>query len=226
MKRWIVLVLTLTVLSSPASGAARVLEPPDGGGGSEEPFVGSISRIDGETRQLMTGSSWRPGCPVPLRSLRLVDLTYWGFDREAHRGRLVVHRRWADDVLDVFRRLYHERFPIRRVRLVDRFGADDRRSMRHDNTSAFNCRYVAGTTTWSQHAFGRAIDINPVENPYVDGSYVSPPNGRPFADRSLVRSGMIFRRDVVWRAFQRIGWEWGGTWSSAQDYQHFSANGH
>lgn len=225
-KRTIVLVVAVALLFPPASSAARVLGPPNGGGGSGEPFVGSVSRLDRETRQLMTGSSWHPGCPVPLRSLRVIDLTYWGFDREAHRGRLVVHRRWADDVLDVFRRLYDQRFPIRRVRLVDRFGANDRRSMRHDNTSAFNCRYVAGTTTWSQHAFGRAIDINPVENPYVDGSYVSPPNGRRFADRSRIRRGMIFHLDVVWRAFHRIGWEWGGTWSSAQDYQHFSANGH
>ena len=84
---------------------------------------------------------------------------------------------------------------------------------------------MAVTRRWSQHAYGRAIDINPVENPYVDGSYVSPPNGDPYADRSNVRPGMIFERDAVWRAFQRIGWEWGGTRSSAQDYQHFSANG-
>jgi hypothetical protein len=107
-----------------------------------------------------------------------VRLMYWGFDREAHRGRLVAHRRWADELVIVFRRIYRARFPIRRVRLVDRYGADDQKSMRHDNTSAFNCRYVAGTTTWSQHAYGRAIDINPVENPYVDSSYVSPPKWR------------------------------------------------
>jgi poly-gamma-glutamate synthesis protein (capsule biosynthesis protein) len=97
--------------------------------------------------------------------------------------------------------------------------------MRHDNTSAFNCRYVAGTSTWSQHAYGRAIDINPVENPYVDGGRVSPPRGRRYLDRSDVRRGMVVERDLVWRAFRRIGWEWGGTWTSAQDYQHFSATG-
>jgi hypothetical protein len=195
------------------------------GAGTGEPFVASISRLDRETRELMTGSSWHEGCPVGLRHLRLVRLMYVGFDGEAHHGRLVVHRRWADEIVEVFRRLYRREFPIRRVRLVDQYGADDQESMRHDNTSAFNCRYVAGTTVWSQHAYGRAIDINPVENPYVDGSYVSPPNGEPYADRSDVRPGMIFERDVVWRAFHRIGWEWGGTWSSAQDYQHFSANG-
>jgi len=173
----------------------------------------------------MRGSSWHQGCPVPIRALRLVALTYEGFDGEAHRGRLVVHRRWADEVLGVFQVLYRRAFPIRRVRLVDRFGADDRSSMRHDNTSAFNCRYVAGTTTWSQHAYGRAIDINPVENPFVDGSRVSPRRGRRFLDRTDVRPGMIVRSGIVFRAFRRIGWGWGGGWSGAKDYQHLSVNG-
>jgi poly-gamma-glutamate synthesis protein (capsule biosynthesis protein) len=126
----------------------------------------------------------------------------------------------------VFGRLYARRFPIRRIRLVDRYGADDRESMRHDNTSAFNCRYVAGTTTWSQHAYGRAIDVNPVENPYVSGSHVSPRRGRRYLDRTDVRPGMIVEGDLVWRAFHRIAWEWGGAWATAKDYQHFSANGH
>jgi hypothetical protein len=209
------LVLTIAVMVSADPGEA--IERP--------PYEASTSRLDRATRELMTGVSWREGCPVGLRDLRLVRLTYLGFDREAHRGRLVVHRRWADEMVDVFRRIYNRRFPIRRVRLVDRYGANDRRSMRHDNTSAFNCRYVAGTTTWSQHAFGRAVDVNPVENPYVDGSYVSPRNGRKYADRSDIRRGMIERGDVVWRAFHSIGWGWGGTWTSAQDYQHFSSNG-
>ena len=173
----------------------------------------------------MIGSSWRPGCPVPLRNLRVVRVTYLGFNDEAQRGRLVVHRRWADEILDVFHDLYERGFTIRRVRLVDRYDADDRASMRQDNTSAFNCRYVAGTTTWSQHAYGRAIDINPVENPYVSGSRVSPRRGRRFLDRSNVRPGMVVEPDVVWRAFHRIGWGWGGSWSSVKDYQHFSSNG-
>jgi hypothetical protein len=205
----------VTVLLSAAPAAA----------GTGEPFVGSVSRIDPETRELMTGSSWRPGCPVPLRNLRVVRVTYVGFDGEAQRGRLVVHRGWADEILGVFRRLYERGFAIRRVRLVDRYGADDRESMRHDNTSGFNCRFVAGTTTWSQHAYGRAIDLNPVENPYVDGDRVSPRRGRRYLDRSDVRPGMVVDRDLVWRAFHRIGWAWGGNWSSVKDYQHFSSNG-
>jgi hypothetical protein len=190
-----------------------------------EPYRATITRLDPATRALMTGSSWHEGCPVPLGRLRLIRLTYWGFDDEPHRGRLVVHRGWAHEVVEVFERLYSGRFPVRRIRLVDRYGADDRESMRHDNTSAFNCRFVAGTTTWSQHAYGRAIDLNPVENPYVAGSHVSPRRGRRFLDRSDVRPGMVVDGDLVWRAFRDIGWEWGGTWTSAQDYQHFSANG-
>ena len=195
------------------------------GGEGAEPFRGSVSRIDRDTRRLMIGSSWHAGCPTPLRDLRLVRVTYLGFDARRHHGRLAVHRRWADEILVVFRRLFGSGFPIRRVRLVDRFGGDDRASMRHDNTSAFNCRNVAGTTTWSQHAYGRAVDINPVENPFVDGAHVSPRRGRRYVDRTDVRPGMIVRGDVVVRAFRRIGWGWGGRWTSAKDYQHFSANG-
>ena len=195
------------------------------GGASDHPFEGSVSRLDRETRGLMTGSSWREGCPVPLEKLRLVRVTYRGFDGDAHRGELVVHRRWAEEILGVFRRLYDRGFSIRRIRLVDHYGADDRASMRHDNTSAFNCRYVRGTTTWSQHAYGRAIDINPVENPYVDGDRVTPRRGRRFLDRTDVRPGMIVEPGVVLRAFRRSGWGWGGRWRSARDYQHFSANG-
>ena len=195
--------------------------------GSSDPFRSEIARIDPRTRALMTGRSWHRGCPVPIRDLRLLHLSYWGFDREPHhRGRLVVHARWAQELVQVFRRLYEARFPIRRMRLVDRYGADDRRSMKADNTSAFNCRWRAGSPgVWSQHAYGRAIDVNPVENPYVVGDYISPPEGRRFLDRSRHRRGMIHRRDVVWRAFRRMGWEWGGAWRTVRDYQHFSATG-
>ena len=193
--------------------------------GEQPPYRATIERLDANTKDAMTGVSWHRGCPVPLRELRVLHLSIWGFDREAHRGELVVHRRRADDLVHVFRRIYRARFAIRRMRPVDRYDADDQRSMRADNTSAFNCRFVAGTTRWSQHAYGRALDLNPVENPYVSGDHVSPPAGRRYADRSLDRRGMVHRGDVVWRAFRRIGWGWGGSWSGAQDYQHFSSTG-
>jgi Ca2+-binding RTX toxin-like protein len=190
-------------------------------------FEARPSSIDGDLRRRMTGRSWHDDCPVPLAELRLIQLRHWGFNRDVHEGELVVNEDAVDDVTEAMRSIFTHRFPIRRMRLVDAYGADDDRSMRADNTSAFNCRFVAGQPgTWSQHAFGRAIDINPVENPYVTaGGHVSPPAGRRFANRSRNAKGMIHRGDRVVRAFRSVGWEWGGKWRPARDYQHFSANG-
>lgn len=215
-----------------ASFAVLALLAPIFQGGGEpvrrdaEPFRGTAEPIGPQLRERMTGVSWRPGCPVGLYQLRLLRVTHWGFDGKVRRGRLVVHRDSARGMLRVMRELYRLRFPIRRMRLVDAYGADDRRSMAADNTSAFNCRFVAGTSRWSEHAFGHAIDVNPVENPYVtsDG-YVSPPAGAPYRDRSQKVKGLIHRRGPVVAAFASIGWEWGGNWSWPKDYQHFSAGG-
>ena len=169
--------------------------------------------------------SWRPGCPVGPAQLRLVRLSYWGFDRRVHVGALVVRDRVADDVVKVFRRLYSERFPIRRMRKVDAYRGSDDASMAADNTSAFNCRFVSGTRRWSQHAYGEAIDVNPVENPYLQGARVSPPAGRAYLDRSRARRGMAVEGGVLVRAFDSVGWKWGGRWTGSRDYQHFSTTG-
>jgi hypothetical protein len=169
--------------------------------------------------------SWRPGCPVGPAQLRLVRLSYWGFDRRVHVGALVVRDRVADDVVKVFRRLYSERFPIRRIRKVDAYRGSDDASMAADNTSAFNCRFVSGTRRWSQHAYGEAIDVNPVENPYLQGTRVSPPAGRAYLDRTRVRGGMAVEGGVLVWAFDSVGWKWGGRWSGSRDYQHFSTTG-
>jgi D-alanyl-D-alanine carboxypeptidase len=193
----------------------------------EPRFEGSSEPVRGKVRERIEGSSWHRGCPVGLGKLRLLRVTHWGFDGDVHRGRLVVHRRYDGGILAAMKRLHRLRFPIRRIELIDRYGADDRRSMKADNTSAFNCRVVAGTDRWSMHAYGKAIDINPVENPYVSGSHVSPPAGRPYADRSRRAKGMIHAGDEVVEAFrERAGWKWAGAWSGGtRDYQHFSANG-
>jgi hypothetical protein len=153
-------------------------------------------------------------------------VSFHGFDGERHIGRLVAHQDATPALTHAFRVMYQRSFKIRRMKLVDRYDADDHRSMRADNTSAFNCRFVAGTDRWSEHAYGRAIDINPVENPYVgsDG-HVSPRKGRPYADRSQHVPGMIHGGGSVVGAFTREGWGWGGNWSSPKDYQHFSASG-
>ena len=169
--------------------------------------------------------SWHAGCPVPISDLRLVRLTYWGFDDRSHAGSLVVHRDAVRPVVRALRALYEARFPIRRMVLVDRYGASDDRSMAADNTSAFNCRRVEGSSSWSEHAYGRAIDVNPLENPYISRRGVLPPAGRAFLDRSSRRRGMIHPGGAVVRAFARVGWSWGGAWTSPRDYQHFSAKG-
>ena len=207
-------------------GLALLLVPHVPAAASAPPYRASVRPLPGWIRDLMRGSSWWPGCPVGLDTLRVVRVTYWGFDRQAHRGRLVVHRSVAHDVAGVFGRLYDARFPIRKIRLVDFYGADDKRSMKDDNTSAFNCRYRNGVCCiWSMHAYGKAIDINPVENPELWSGGISPPNGAPYRDRSDKRKGMIFHGDVVWKGFHATGWGWGGDWSWPVDYQHFSTNG-
>ncbi|MFC4786256.1 CapA family protein [Nocardioides sp. MAHUQ-72] len=172
--------------------------------------------------------SHRPGCPVAVGELRYARMTYLGFDGHAHTGELVVHRHYLHQVVMVFRQLYDARWPIRRMRLVDDFGGEDQRSMAADNTSAFNCRRVAGSRSWSAHAYGAAIDVNPVQNPDLTGARVAPPAGRRFA--TIRRSpgahpppGVITADGPVVRAFARIGWEWGGRWSTGRDYQHFAA---
>lgn len=195
--------------------------PPDAG---PPPFEGTAMPLPEDVRATMTGVSWREGCPVGLDDLALLEVTHWGFDGEVHAGRLVVAAASADGVLAAFEAMFDARFPIDKVRLVDEYGADDNASMEDNNTSAFNCRRVTGGTSYSQHSYGNAIDINPVQNPYVRDGTVLPPAGREYLDREDVRPGMIVGGPVV-DAFAAIGWEWGGDWTTLVDYQHFSENG-
>ncbi|MDQ3983461.1 MAG: M15 family metallopeptidase [Actinomycetota bacterium] len=214
------ILLVAAVLAAGSGLPARTAE-------SSKGFEAHVSRISPRLKERMKGKSWRRGCPVPIGRLRLIEVSYHGFDRERHMGRLVAHKDAARALVSALRSMYRNEFKIRKMYLVDRYDANDRRSMRADNTSAFNCRKVAGTDRWSEHAYGRAIDINPVENPYVasDGT-VSPRRGERYADRSPRKRGMIAAGGKTVRAFERAGWGWGGYWSSAKDYQHFSASGH
>jgi D-alanyl-D-alanine carboxypeptidase len=169
--------------------------------------------------------SYRAGCPVGPAQLRTLQLSYWGFDGRPRVGKLVVNRRVTRDVVTVFRRLYAGRFPIRRIVPVSRYRGSDDASMAADNTSAFNCRFVSGTSRWSMHAYGLAIDVNPVENPYISGGRVSPPAGRRYVDRARVRPGMAIAGGMLVTAFASVGWQWGGFWTGSSDYQHFSTTG-
>ncbi len=173
------------------------------------------------------GASWRPGCPVGPSQLRTVSVSYVGFDGRAHTGALVVNSAVVADAQTIFRRLYAARFPIRRMEPIARYGGSDTRSMAADNTSGFNCRYAvaAGPKRWSVHAYGEAIDVNTVENPYVLGGTVLPPAGKPYLDRTRYRKGMAVANGVLVRAFASVGWLWGGRWISSPDWQHFSKTG-
>jgi hypothetical protein len=189
-------------------------------------FSGTISPISPTLAKQMTGVSWRPGCPVPLRDLRVVTVTHHDFEGRDRVGRVIVHRDAAPRILGVLRRLYADGFPIRRMIPVDAYGGSDFRSIEADNTSAFNCRFVDGTTRYSEHAYGRAIDVNPIENPYVTGAgTTSHPASRAYVSRTQFRPGMAAEGHALVRAFDAIGWGWGGRWGGAKDYQHFSASG-
>lgn len=214
-----------TAASSPATVTARAARPAlvAHSESRRQSFRWHGSRV---TRKQL-GKSWHSGCPVPPSQLRTLSLTYWGFDHQAHQGHLVVRGRVVPDIVSAFRAMYKSRFPIRRMRPVSFYDGSDNRSMRHDNTSAFNCRYAVsdGPKSWSMHAYGEAVDINTVENPYQLNGRVRPKKGAPYMDRSNVRPGMIVSGSVPLRAFTDLGWGWGGYWSSSPDYQHFSTTG-
>jgi hypothetical protein len=174
----------------------------------------------------MTGVSWHEGCPVPIADLRHLQLDHVGFDGHRHRGELVLHADAAEAVLQAFRLMYEARFPIERVALVDVAGGSDDAAMAANLTTAFNCRAVTGGSGWSEHAYGRAIDINPIQNPYISSrGTVLPPAGAAYRDRTSGAIGLIAEGGPAVAAFDSVGWHWGGRWRSIKDYQHFSASG-
>jgi hypothetical protein len=186
-------------------------------------FTAKISKV---TRDQVR-YSWRPSCPVPYQDLRMITMTYWGFDHKAHTGRLVVNKSVADDLVPVFHKLYRQRFPIMKMEPVDKYKGDDYDSIEAGNTSAFNCRQATGSGHWSEHAYGLAVDLNTLQNPYVnaDGTNAHR-NADKYVKRPLHKPGVINPGDNVVKAFAAIGWGWGGNWSGAKDYQHFSQSGH
>jgi poly-gamma-glutamate synthesis protein (capsule biosynthesis protein) len=171
------------------------------------------------------GSSWKEGCPVRLEDLRYVQVSYRGFDGRIRTGELVVHADVVEVTIALFGDWFVLRYPIERMTLVDDFDGDDDLSMAANNTSAFNCRRVAGTDRWSEHAYGMAIDVNPVQNPYVRGDRVDPAAGAAYLNRGDPRPGMLVEGSGEVQALERHGWQWGGRWASSKDYQHLSRSG-
>ncbi|AYV25637.1 hypothetical protein EES41_02675 [Streptomyces sp. ADI95-16] len=199
---------------STACGAAQPPAP-------RPPFAAAVTEVPGAK----LGASHRPGCPVAAEHLRLIRMNHWGFDGKVHRGELIAHRDAVEPLLHAFGRAFEDRFPIRRMRVMAEYGGDDLKAMADGNTSAYNCRQVVGDPAkLSRHAWGDAVDINPVENPYVDvRGVVHPPTGREFLRRDRSRPGMIEDGEAFVTAFRTARWYWGGRWGNP-DYQHFSAN--
>jgi hypothetical protein len=190
------------------------------------PGDGFAARVEAVPADVLARSTWETGCPVRPGDLAYVRLTFWGFDDERHTGELLLNRSVARDVVGVFRRLYDARFPLEELRVTSRAELDAPPTGDGNDTGAFVCRPTTGsTTTFSQHAYGLAIDVNPFQNPYAKDGLVLPELASAYLERDRIRPGMITPDGPVVRAFATIGWTWGGGWQSLKDYQHFSQNG-
>jgi poly-gamma-glutamate synthesis protein (capsule biosynthesis protein) len=195
-------------------------------------FHGSVQPLSQQVRaEIIRNHYWHAGCPVSLTGLRLLTVTYLGFDKRPHTGQLVANRDAAWPLVRVFRRLYRVHFAIRQMSLAAAYGTQA--ASAPDASSGFDCRFAkpspcpgsSGTGHWSEHAYGEAVDLNPIENPYVGCGRTRPPASIPYLNRARIRRGMV--TSVVVRAFRMIGWDWGGSWTGTdKDYMHFSASGH
>lgn len=204
--------------------------------------LGTKEPIPDDVWVSMQGRSWTENPNVGYDDLMYLTIPHYDFNYEVQLGHMVVAADIADEVLSIFQELFEIQYPIERMELVDKyfdnltdtFDTPDRNSMGHNNTSSFYYRVVNGTSSISQHAYGRAIDLNPCVNPWVQGSSVSPRNAGKFAQRSGSKANTDFTDwtsaeiaafigydTEVYKIFEKYGWEWGGSWSSYQDYQHF-----
>jgi hypothetical protein len=184
-----------------------------------------VKPLDKELEQRISGGSWKEGSPVSMNELSYVKVAYWGFDDRGHMGELIVNKAVAQDVADIFEELYENKFPIEKIRLIDEYDADDTKSMENNNTSAFNYREVEGKPgKLSKHSYGLAVDINPVQNPYIYKNEISPEAGEAYINRETIKKGMITKADICYKAFTSRGWIWGGDWKYEKDYQHFQKN--
>ncbi|WP_053956769.1 M15 family metallopeptidase [Inediibacterium massiliense] len=178
-----------------------------------------------EIKQKIQGVSWKKNPYISLDDLAYARVCYVGFDNQDHQGELIVHKKVAKEVVEIFEELYKSKFPIEKIKLIDEYGASDELSMADNNTSAFCFREVTGNNkNLSKHSYGIAIDINPIQNPYIKGKKVAPLQGKQYMNRLHIQKGMIVKDDICYKAFKNRGWTWGGEWKSLKDYQHFEKN--
>lgn len=174
--------------------------------------------------KMFINKSYTKNCPVKLVDLRYIKVGYFDDNLSTKQGELIVHKDVAIQIVDIFKELYISKFPIHSIKLIDDFKGDDNLSMRANNTSSYNCRVVPNTNKISKHAYGLAIDINPKINPYIKNENIMPSNAKKYVNRKLKVQGMIKKGDVVYKAFIKRGWKWGGDWKYSKDYQHFYKN--
>lgn len=186
------------------------------------------TELTDDIKKRITGKSYpdtEETLQITYEDLAYVHVLHYDFEGHVQEGELICNRAIAQDLTEIFRKLYDNQYPIEKIRLVDEYNADDEASMADNNTSCFNYRTVPGKTKLSNHSYGRAIDINPLYNPYVrtqnGETLISPDNGAPYADRSVSFPYKIDKEDLCWKIFTEYGFEWGGAWNSSKDYQHF-----
>ncbi len=192
-------------------------------------YQSSISQITSKIKKRMVeGNSWREGCPVSLNDLRYLHVKHVNFSGEDQMGEIIVHREVSVEVAEIFEALYNVGYPIKKMRLVSDYKGSDWQSIESDNTSAFNCRSATGSKKWSKHSYGKAIDINPIENPYISRKgYISHKTSEIYRKRVHKKSShsdkaILLKNDKAVEIFKKYGWKWGGDWNGVKDYQHFS----
>ena len=192
-------------------------------------YYAGVSEVSEKVKiRMIAGHSWHEGCPVHWRDLRYLRMRYIDFDGKERTGEMIVHKSVAKEVTAIFEKLYKAKYPIRQMRLVSDFGGSDWKSIETDNTSAFNCRNATGSKKWSKHSYGRAIDLNPLENPYISrNGHIAHKASQKFRKRRHQNSSAADRAVLLQDApaveiFKAHGWKWGGEWKRVKDYQHFS----
>jgi len=192
-------------------------------------YQSSISKITPQIQKgMVKGNSWRKGCPIPLPDLRYLRVKYKDFRGKETMGEIIVHKDVSVEVIRIFEKLYTAGYPIHKMKLVSAYKGNDWQSIEADNTSAFNCRNATGSKEWSKHSYGKAIDINPIENPYISRKgRISHKASLKYRKRehnegTLVNRAVLLKHDQATQIFKKYGWKWGGEWSGVKDYQHFS----